>query len=85
MKRVSLCCTSAPPTSLPGPVMKFSTCLGRPLSYISCTKCAATAGDWLAGLITTVLPATSAATAMPAMIASGKFHGGMIAPTPSGM
>ena len=41
-------------------------------------------GVSLDGLITTVLPATSAATVMPTRIASGKFHGGMITPTPSG-
>ena len=41
-------------------------------------------GVSLDGLITTVLPVTSAATVMPAMIASGKFHGGIITPTPSG-
>ena len=37
------------------------------------------------GFNTTVLPVTTAAIVMPAMIASGKFQGGMIAPTPSGM
>ena len=37
------------------------------------------------GFSTTVLPVTIAAAVMPAMIASGKFHGGITAPTPSGM
>ena len=36
------------------------------------------------GLSTTVFPVTTAAEVMPAMIASAKFHGGMMAPTPSG-
>ena len=36
------------------------------------------------GFSTTVLPVTIAAAVMPAMIASGKFHGGMITPAPSG-
>jgi hypothetical protein len=36
------------------------------------------------GFNTTVLPVTTEATVMPAMIASGKFHGGITAPTPSG-
>ena len=39
----------------------------------------------LAGFSTTVLPATSAELVRPIMIAPGKFHGGMIAPTPSGI
>ena len=42
-------------------------------------------GASLDGLRTTVLPATSAAVVIPAMIAKGKFHGGITAPTPSGM
>ena len=37
------------------------------------------------GLSTTVLPVTIAAVVMPARIASGKFHGGITTPTPSGM
>ena len=36
------------------------------------------------GLSTTVLPQTMAADVIPAMMAKGKFHGGMTAPTPSG-
>ena len=36
------------------------------------------------GLRTTVLPVTIAAQVMPAMMARGKFQGGMTAPTPSG-
>ena len=32
----------------------------------------------------TVLPVTRAATVMPARMASGKFHGGITTPTPSG-
>jgi len=37
------------------------------------------------GLSTTVFPVTIAAAVMPAMMASGKFQGGITAPTPSGM
>jgi hypothetical protein len=37
------------------------------------------------GLRMTVLPQTMAAEVMPAIIASGKFHGGITAPTPSGI
>jgi hypothetical protein len=43
------------------------------------------AGESLEGLSTTVLPQTMAAIVMPAMMANGKFHGEITAPTPSGM
>ncbi len=33
----------------------------------------------------TVLPLTIEASVMPAIMAQGKFHGGITAPTPSGM
>ena len=39
-------------------------------------------GESLDGLRTTVLPVTMAAAVMPAMMANGKFHGGITAPTP---
>ena len=42
-------------------------------------------GTCSAGLSTTVLPATSAATVMPVGIARGKFQGGMTTATPRGM
>ena len=41
-------------------------------------------GACSAGLRITVLPATRAALAIPAVIASGKFHGAITATTPSG-
>ena len=37
------------------------------------------------GLRMTVLPVTMAAAVMPAMMARGKFQGGMTAQTPRGM
>jgi len=37
------------------------------------------------GFKITVLPQTIAADVMPAMMANGKFHGGITAPTPRGM
>ncbi len=43
------------------------------------------AGESLEGFNTTVLPVTTAAVVIPARIASGKFHGGITTPTPSGM
>jgi len=46
---------------------------------------AAMVGESLEGLRITALPLTMEARVMPAMMAQGKFHGGMTAPTPSGM
>ena len=43
------------------------------------------AGESLEGFRMTVLPHTIDAMVMPAMIAPGKFHGGITMPTPSGM
>ena len=42
-------------------------------------------GESLDGFRTTVLPLTIEATVIPAMMAQAKFHGGITAPTPSGM
>jgi len=42
-------------------------------------------GESLEGFSTTVFPQTMAAEVIPAMIAKGKFHGGITAPTPRGM
>ena len=47
------------------------------------TRCQAITGDCSAGLSTTVLPVTSAATVMPQGMARGKFHGGMTTATPA--
>ena len=41
-------------------------------------------GDCSAGFISAQLPVTSAAAVMPVRIASGKFHGAMIAAMPRG-
>ncbi len=42
-------------------------------------------GESLEGFRMTVFPDTIDANVMPAMMAEGKFHGGITAPTPSGM
>ena len=42
-------------------------------------------GESLEGFRMTVLPVTMDASVMPPMMAPGKFHGGITAPTPSGM
>ena len=53
---------------------------GKPASSSTSANFAAMVGVSLEGLMTTVLPVTSAATVMPARIASGKFHGGITTP-----
>ena len=85
MKRVFGCATIGSPIAPPEPGTKLTTPAGRPVSASSSTKAAAITGASLDGLRTTVLPATSAAVVMPAMIANAKFHGGITTPTPSGM
>ena len=42
-------------------------------------------GESLEGFRITVLPVTMEAAVIPAMMAKGKFHGGMTAPTPNGI
>ena len=54
----------------------------RPARFPS--ACAAMTDDCSAGFMIAVLPVTSAAAVMPVRIASGKFHGAMIAATPRG-
>src|SRR6266536_4203758 len=85
IKRMWGLSTSASPTTDPDPVRKLTTPAGNPTSSRIRTNCAAIAGDVLAGLRITVLPATKAALVIPAMIAHGKFQGGITAPTPSGI
>ena len=68
----------------PDPGQKFTTPAGRPASSRTSINLAAMVGESLDGLITTVLPATSAAVVIPTIMASGKFHGGTITPTPRG-
>ncbi len=46
---------------------------------------AAIVGASMEGFRITVFPQTIEAAVIPAMMAKGKFHGGMTAPTPSGM
>src|SRR5579862_1723317 len=85
MYRVLGCDTTACPNVLPDPGQKFTTPSGIPASSSNSTNLAAIVGESLDGLRTTVLPATIEASVTPAMIAHGKFHGGITAPTPSGM
>ena len=85
MARVRGCDTSALPMVPPEPGRKFTTPGGMPASSSRSMKRRATKGESLEGFSTTVLPATTAAVVMPAMMASGKFHGGITTTTPMGM
>ena len=84
-KRVLGCATSVSPTAEPLPVSSVKLASGNPASSSASANFAAMVGVSLEGFSTTVLPVTSAATVIPAMIASGKFHGGITTPTPSGI
>src|SRR5215212_3016924 len=84
MKRVfGLVVIASPVAELP--VTKLTTPAGKPTSSTISINFAAMVGESEDGFNTTVLPVTTAAIVIPAMIASGKFHGGITAPTPSGM
>ena len=85
MKRMRGCVISGSPTSPPPPLTKLTTPGGMPASSSSAKKRYAIHGESDDGLRTMQLPVTAPAEVMPAMIASGKFHGGITAPTPSGM
>ena len=84
MKRVFGCWTSRSPIAEPLPGKKQNERSGKPASSRSSANLAATVGVSLDGLMTTVLPVTKEAMVMPTRMASGKFHGGITTPTPSG-
>src|SRR5580692_10893670 len=83
--RVFGCATTALPKVAPAPGQKLITPSGMPASSTSSTNLAAIVGESLDGFKTTAFPATTEAIVMPAIIAQGKFHGGITAPTPSGI
>src|SRR5205085_3776354 len=85
IKRVLGCSTTALPKVPPEPGQKFTTPSGIPASWRTSTNLAAIVGDSLEGFRITVLPQTIAAEVIPAIMAQGKFHGGITAPTPSGI
>src|ERR1700686_63162 len=72
------------PASDPDPRIKFKTPGGIPASAKISTMRTAVAGVSVAGLKTTVLPATSAGAIFHTGIATGKFQGVTQATTPSG-
>ena len=78
------CWTSGSPTSPPEPMTTLKTPAGRPASSKTRASATTDAGVSVAGLMTIVLPAISAAMDFHAGIAIGKFHGVTSAQTPTG-
>src|ERR1043165_8862309 len=72
------------PASEPEPRIRLRTPGGRPASSNICTMRTAVPGVMVAGLKTTVLPATKAGDNFQVGIATGKFHGVTQATTPNG-
>ncbi len=68
--------------ALPGTTLK--TPRGTPACSANAASAVAENGVWLAGLITMVQPAASAAAALRVIIDEGKFHGVMAPTTPTG-
>src|SRR5215467_1170666 len=85
MNRVLGWATTASPKLPPAPGQKLTTPSGIPASSRIWKNLAAMVGESLEGLRITVFPQTMDASVMPAMIAHGKFHGGITAPTPRGI
>ncbi len=83
--RTSGCLTSRSPTAPPPPWTMFTTPAGTPASSKSSVKRWPSAGVSVAGLKTTVLPATSAGVIFHDGIAIGKFHGVITPMTPIGI
>src|SRR5581483_2646038 len=72
------------PASAPNPVTMLITPFGTPASVRTRTRLNVERGVSCAGLITHVLPHTSAGSSFQEGIAMGKFHGVIMAQTPSG-
>src|SRR5512143_413617 len=77
--------TSACPSVRPGPVTKFTTPSGKPASLRQSTSIRTTQGVSVAGLITTVFPATNALPTGPPVKAAGKLKGLTTSHTPYGL
>ena len=76
--------TSACPMVEPGPVTKFTTPSGKPASRRHSAYRRTIQAVSVAGLMTTVLPAVSAAPVGPPVNAKGKLNGLMTSHTPYG-
>src|ERR1700689_1542870 len=73
--RTSACSASGVPTSGPYPVTMLTTPLGMPASVNARTRLNVESGVSCAGLITHVLPQTTAGSSFQEEMAMGKFHG----------
>src|SRR5579864_6740563 len=82
--RTSGCSSMGAPDSLPNPLTMFTTPLGTPASVSTRTRLNVDNGVSCAGLITQVLPQTSAGRSFQDGIAMGKFQGVIMEQTPSG-
>src|SRR5215467_14019695 len=83
--RTSGCSSIGAPASPPNPLTLFTTPLGMPASLKVRTRLYVESGVSCAGLITHVLPQTSAGSSFHEGIAMGKFHGVIIPHTPTGV
>src|SRR5439155_20570030 len=83
--RTSGCSSMGAPASAPNPVTIFTTPFGIPASASTRTRLKVESGVSCAGLITQVLPQTSAGSSFHEGIAMGKFHGVIMAQTPIGV
>src|SRR5262249_37679138 len=84
MARTSGCSISGPPIFEPNPLTILITPFGMPASVRVRTRLKVESGVSCAGLITQVLPQTMAGNSFHEGIAMGKFHGVIMAQTPSG-
>src|SRR6202166_990512 len=82
--RTSGCSASGVPTSAPHPVTTLTTPLGMPASVKARTRLNVESGVSCAGLITQVLPHTTAGRSFHDEMAMGKFHGVIMPQTPIG-
>src|SRR5208282_899079 len=82
--RTTGCSVSGVPTSDPKPVTMLITPLGIPASVSAWTRLKVESGVSWAGLITQVLPQTTAGSSFHEEIAMGKFQGVIMPQTPIG-
>ena len=86
MALTSGCLVIASPAELgPKPCTRLNTPGGTPASWKASASSVAEEGDSSEGLTTMVLPQISAGPAFQVMDSNGRFHGEMLATTPSGL
>ena len=82
--RTTGCSVRGVPTSVPNPVTMLMTPFGTPASVSACTRLKVESGVSCAGLITQVLPQTTAGKSFQEEMAMGKFQGVIMPQTPMG-